>query len=117
MVKSLPCLPHRSPGHEEIPLLALVENDQRHSEVTWITGDVLWGSVGLVPGSFAMSAPKIVTRYEYPPIPIRSFDWSARYDGDEPNDNGWMPLGWGYTEAGAIEDLRENHPRGEELLS
>ena len=53
-----------------------------------------------------MTAPKIITRNIYPPIPIRQFDWMACYDGDEPDDNGNMDIGYGPTEADAIEDLR-----------
>lgn len=53
-----------------------------------------------------MSAPKIVTNYWAKPIPDRRFDWTAHYDGDEPNDNGQMRIGYGRTEAEAIADLR-----------
>ena len=53
-----------------------------------------------------MSAPKIVTNYWAKPIPDRQFDWSAWRDGDEPNDNGQMRIGYGRTEAEAIADLR-----------
>ena len=53
-----------------------------------------------------MSAPKIVTNYWAKPIPDRRFDWSAWRDGDEPNDNGQMRIGYGRTEAEAIADLR-----------
>ena len=45
----------------------------------------------------------VVTRYIYPPIPIREFDWVAlREDHDE-----FGPFGWGKTEQEAIEDLLE----------
>lgn len=47
--------------------------------------------------------PKIVTRHEFPPIPIRSFDWTAHYDGHEEGD-----YGFGRTEQEAINDLVEN---------
>lgn len=50
----------------------------------------------------------IVTHYEYPPIPIRCWDWSAvteNYDGAP--DAGWQPHGHGATEAEAIADLLE----------
>jgi hypothetical protein len=53
-----------------------------------------------------MSAPKIITNYWAKPIPDRQFDWSAWCDGDEPNDNGQMMVGYGRTEAEAIADLR-----------
>ena len=53
-----------------------------------------------------MSAPKIITTYWAKPIPDRQFDWSAHYDGDEPNNAGQMMCGCGRTEAEAIADLR-----------
>lgn len=56
-------------------------------------------------------APKIVTAFVYPPIPVRTFDWQATYDGDEPNDDGQMAVGSGATEAEAVTDLIENNPR------
>lgn len=44
---------------------------------------------------------KIITNYDFPPIPIRSFDWSAaREDYDEGD-----LIGQGSTEQEAIEDL------------
>ena len=52
-----------------------------------------------------MSAPKIVTNYWAKPIPDRQFDWSAHYDGDEPNDDGQMMVGYGNTKEEAIIDL------------
>jgi hypothetical protein len=45
---------------------------------------------------------KIITKHEYPPIPIRSFDWCAYHEGEE--EQGWY--GWGATEAEAISDLQ-----------
>ena len=59
---------------------------------------------------------KIETHHEYPPIPVRSFDWSAAiYDGDYDYDceDGKMvfvgtdPVGYGPTEEKAIDDLLE----------
>jgi hypothetical protein len=47
---------------------------------------------------------KIVTRFEHPPIPTRSFDWCAYYEGEEEAGD----YGWGPTEADAIEDFTEN---------
>ena len=44
---------------------------------------------------------KIITNFEYPPIPIRSFDWSAVTDNYEGGDY----IGWGVTEQEAIADL------------
>ena len=52
-----------------------------------------------------MSAPKIITSNWAKPIPDRQFDWSAHYDGDEPNDDGQMMVGYGKTKEEAIIDL------------
>lgn len=52
-------------------------------------------------------ARKIITTFVHPPIPVRSQDWQAIYDGDEPNDNGQMLVGHGATEADAIANLLE----------
>ncbi len=55
---------------------------------------------------------KIVTQHEFPPIPIRSMDWSAvdadTYDCDCDQDGFYSlaPIGHGATEAEAIADLR-----------
>lgn len=46
---------------------------------------------------------KIVTSNVYPPIPYRSMDWCAYFDGDE--ESGIR--GWGATETEAIDDLLE----------
>lgn len=46
---------------------------------------------------------KIITSYDYPPIPIRWLDWSAHLDGDEEDG----PYGHGKTEAEAIADLKQ----------
>lgn len=54
----------------------------------------------------------IRTEYWAKPIPIRQFDWIATYADDEPNDAGTMLHGHGRTEAEAVVDLIENHPRG-----
>ena len=48
---------------------------------------------------------KIITSYDYPPIPLRNMDWSAHFDGDEPDDNGQMMMGHGATRNAAIDDL------------
>lgn len=48
------------------------------------------------------------TTHVYPPIPIRSFDWSAHFDGyDGAPDAGFQPIGSGATEQEAIDDLFE----------
>lgn len=54
-----------------------------------------------------MSAePKIITTNVYPPIPIRSFDWCAYYDGDEERGE----YGYGKTEQEAIAELLDLYP-------
>lgn len=55
--------------------------------------------------------PKIKTDFWLKPIPIRTSDWLAFYDGNEPNDNGHMAFGEGETETQAIADLITNYPR------
>jgi hypothetical protein len=50
-----------------------------------------------------MRVMKITTKYVYPPIPIRSFDWSAV--DDDTYDGPGSPIGTGATEAEAIVDL------------
>jgi hypothetical protein len=54
-------------------------------------------------GMSAAAARKILTYHEFPPIPVRAFDWSAVVDGDEENG----PYGWGATKAAAVADLVE----------
>lgn len=54
---------------------------------------------------------KIVTSFVYPPIPIRSNDWVAYYDGDDGEDG--APRGWGETEQAAIDDLLACFPEEE----
>lgn len=53
-----------------------------------------------------MTERAIVTTHEYPPIPIREMDWSARYADDEPDLDYQPTTGWGSTEAEAIADLK-----------
>lgn len=60
-------------------------------------------ALGLPGGLHDWRGKKIVTEFVYPPIPIRTSDWSAALDGYEPGDC----LGYGATEREAIEDLRE----------
>ena len=43
---------------------------------------------------------KIITTHVKPPIPMRTHDWSAHFDGREDG-----PVGWGSTEAEAISAL------------
>lgn len=51
-----------------------------------------------------MAQPKIVTSFQYPPIPIRDHDWCAHYDGEEEAGH----YGWGRTAQEAIDDFIEN---------
>lgn len=44
---------------------------------------------------------KIFTEHVYPPIPVRSFDWSATFDSYEPGD----VVGRGATEEEAVANL------------
>jgi len=50
---------------------------------------------------------KIHTSHDYPPIPVRDFDWSAIFDGYEPGES----IGHGRTEQEAIDWLvaEESH--------
>lgn len=50
-----------------------------------------------------MPPRKIVTRYLYPPIPDRSHDWCAFFDGEEERGH----YGYGRTEAEAIAELKQ----------
>lgn len=52
-----------------------------------------------------MKIPKVITECVCPPIPIRTFDWRAFYDGDEE----YGRCGYGKTEQQAIDDLTENY--------
>jgi len=45
---------------------------------------------------------KIRTTHEYPPIPIRDYDWSAIRDSYDEGDL----IGYGRTEQDAINDLK-----------
>lgn len=61
-----------------------------------------------------MPLPRINTAFWMKPIPLRQFDWSATYDDYEGGD-GYSeppgPVGYGRTEADAVLDLIDNHPR------
>lgn len=48
---------------------------------------------------------KIVTIHVYPPIPERSFDWCAFYEGSE--EGGLR--GWGSTKEAATDELKALH--------
>jgi hypothetical protein len=50
-------------------------------------------------------ARKIVTRHQFPPIPVRNLDWYAYYEGEEEAGG----YGFGSTEAEAIQDFKDNY--------
>lgn len=50
---------------------------------------------------------KIITNFDYPPIPIRTCDWSAVFDGYDGSEDSQEPLGRGATEKEAIQALIE----------
>lgn len=55
---------------------------------------------------------KIITHHEFPPIPIRAFDWCAYHESEVEQSEYY---GWGPTEAEAIADLaRLDQERAEE---
>jgi hypothetical protein len=57
-----------------------------------------------------MTEREIIVRGVWPPVPTRSFDYCAIYDGDEPDDECNMKAGYGKTPEAAIQDLRDNFP-------
>lgn len=60
---------------------------------------------------------KVRTTNIFPPIPLRQFDWQAVFDDDEPNDNGSMMVGYGSTEAEALEDLKNEFEASERFAA
>lgn len=48
-------------------------------------------------------APRVLVEHVNPPIPVRSHDYRATFDGYEPGD----PMGWGETPDQAAANLRE----------
>jgi hypothetical protein len=52
----------------------------------------------------AQPFPKIVTTHVYPPIPVRTFDWHAYFDGEEESGID----GYGSTREEAIADFMAN---------
>jgi hypothetical protein len=52
---------------------------------------------------------KVATEFIYPPIPIRTHDWTAYYPDlyDGAPDAGTQLVGYGETEADALRDLAE----------
>lgn len=54
--------------------------------------------------------PSIIICCICPPIPDRRYDWAAYYHDDEPNDVGFMRVGYGRTADEAVQDLMETYP-------
>jgi hypothetical protein len=50
---------------------------------------------------------KIITSFDYPPIPVRTCDWSAIFDDYDGAEDSNCPIGHGATEKEAIRDLIE----------
>jgi DnaJ-class molecular chaperone len=46
----------------------------------------------------------IHVKFVFPPLPDRTSDWQATFEGDEEG-----PAGWGRTELDAVADLKENN--------
>lgn len=55
---------------------------------------------------------KITTGHWRKPGPTDKFDWEATYENYEGGD----PIGHGATEAEAIADLTDNHPRDDAMI-
>jgi hypothetical protein len=71
-------------------------------------------STAIAAAIYAHPRPKVKTVFWAKPIPARSCDWHAWYDGDEPDDDGRMRrIGEGATEREAVDDLLTNHPHPE----
>lgn len=52
-------------------------------------------------------AIRINTNYVYPPIPMRTCDWSAVDDNYDGAPDSHCPIGWGATEQEAVDNLME----------
>lgn len=50
-----------------------------------------------------MKTDRIITSFQYPPIPIRTHDWCAYRENDVEDSSRY---GWGRTEEAAIHDLK-----------
>ncbi|NBW16637.1 MAG: hypothetical protein EBR82_52540 [Caulobacteraceae bacterium] len=48
---------------------------------------------------------KIIVNQNSVLLPTNRFDYSAHIDGDEPDDDGRMLVGWGKTQREAVEEL------------
>ncbi len=68
-----------------------------------------YGKTGLICADCLAKFPEIKTSFVYPPIPIRSFDWSAVTDDYDGAPDGKGYVGSGATRGEAIKDLIDNH--------
>lgn len=57
---------------------------------------------------------KILTSFDYPPIPYRGADWSAVFDGYDGAEDANDIIGRGPTELAAIADLLEKERERED---
>lgn len=57
--------------------------------------------------AYIIDGEKIWTSFEYPPIPVREFDWSAVTDDYDGAPDANCPVGHGATEQAALDDLLE----------
>lgn len=63
-----------------------------------------------------MATPRdIIIDFVYPPIPVRTFDYFAYFDGDEPNDDGQMVHDYGRTPLDAIVSLLDHEEAWNEI--
>jgi hypothetical protein len=69
----------------------------------WIQGDDRFDTEESLYATAELYHPKIITNFIYPPIPLRTCDWEAHYDGQEE----WGS-GYGRTEQEAIASLLED---------
>jgi hypothetical protein len=56
--------------------------------------------------SALIAGQTVITDFWVKPIPDRRFDWSAVLDNYDGAEDSYCPVGYGRTEAEAIEDLR-----------
>lgn len=62
---------------------------------------------GVMEGDYKYNGRKIITNFDYPPIPVRNCDWSAVFDDYDGAEDSNCPIGRGSTEREAIQSLIE----------
>jgi hypothetical protein len=62
------------------------------------------GGTAMIDIKYVKERLNIKTNFDYPPVPVRDYDWSAVFDGYEPG----CPVGLGKTEEDAILDLLDS---------